>query len=287
MAGRPKQGIDYAGWSVDIFDGDTKIDKLLDAQGWVGFSVYFYLCLMAYKFDGYYYKWSYDDAASTARRMGGGVGSQTVINTVGLCLQIGLFDKNLFDRDGILTSRGIQRRYKDATSRRTNRQIVAEYWLLDATESEGLVFCTLNSDSCMQRSDVGMQEKPSLQRNVASMPQSKVKESKVKESKVVVAGAESSDAGRATTTVPSLKEILLFCKEEKLNISPERFFNVNEARNWLTNQGLPISDWKALAREWNRTERPKTAPAGRGRAAGRQRGAAAYEPSAWAGYEEE
>ena len=34
MAGRPKQGIDYSGWSVDIFDGDKKIDKLLDAKGW-------------------------------------------------------------------------------------------------------------------------------------------------------------------------------------------------------------------------------------------------------------
>lgn len=33
MAGRPKQGIDYSGWSVDMFDSDKKIDKLLDAQG--------------------------------------------------------------------------------------------------------------------------------------------------------------------------------------------------------------------------------------------------------------
>ena len=37
MAGRPpKKGIDYAGWSVDIFDNDTKIDKLLEARGWEG-----------------------------------------------------------------------------------------------------------------------------------------------------------------------------------------------------------------------------------------------------------
>ena len=39
MAGRPKKRIDYAGWSVDIFSNDTKIDKLLDAQGWVGFEM--------------------------------------------------------------------------------------------------------------------------------------------------------------------------------------------------------------------------------------------------------
>ena len=78
MAGKPKQGIDFAGWSVNIFDGDTKIDKLLEAQGWQGFSIYFYLCQMAYKFDGYFYKWSYDDSTTTARRMGGGIRSEAV-----------------------------------------------------------------------------------------------------------------------------------------------------------------------------------------------------------------
>ena len=111
MAGKPKTGLDYAGWSVNLFDGDTKIDKLLDAQGWTGFGIYFYLCQMAYKFDGYFYRWAYDDSASTARRMGGGIGSGTVEETVRYCLQIGLFDQGLFDGWGILTSRGIQRRF--------------------------------------------------------------------------------------------------------------------------------------------------------------------------------
>lgn len=152
----PKQGIDYAGWSVDIFDGDTKIDKLLDAQGWIGFSIYFYLCQMAYKFDGYFYRWSYDDAPTTARRMGSGVGSKAVKNTVGLCLQIGLFDKPLFDRHGILTSRGIQRRYLAATQGRRVRSIKAEYWLLEKNgESGGLDKCTENSS--LQDGNHGLQ----------------------------------------------------------------------------------------------------------------------------------
>ena len=63
MAGRPpKKGIDYAGWSVDIFDNDTKIDKLLEARGWEGFGIYFYLCQRAYGGEGYFYRWSYDDS---------------------------------------------------------------------------------------------------------------------------------------------------------------------------------------------------------------------------------
>jgi len=150
VAGQPKAGLDYAGWSTSIFDGDTKIDKLLDGQGWIGFSIYFFLCQMAYKFDGYFYRWSYDDAATTARRMGGGVRSEAVRQTVSLCLQIGLFDKRLFDRDGILTSRGIQRRYCNAIKERRRKSVIAEYWVLTDSETnelvKGLVKCAPNSD---------------------------------------------------------------------------------------------------------------------------------------------
>lgn len=173
MSGRPKAGIDYAGWSVNIFDGDTKIDKLLDAQGWIGFSIYFYLCQMAYKFDGYFYRWAYDDSASTARRMGGGIRSETVTETVRYCLQIGLFHMGLFDGWGILTSRGIQRRYYAAIQGRRVKSVIAEYWLLDDEESNGLDKCTSNAD--FQRENSHLQ--------LANGPKSKVKESKVKENK--------------------------------------------------------------------------------------------------------
>lgn len=146
MAGKPKNGIDYAGWSVNIFDNDTKIDKLLDAHGWIGFSIYFYLCLRASGGDGYYYKWCFDDSASTARKMGCGLRAGTVRETVGYCLQIGLFDKRLFDRWGVLTSKGIQRSYWAVLKTRRSKTVFRELWLLDDSECEGLVFVPLNKD---------------------------------------------------------------------------------------------------------------------------------------------
>lgn len=191
MSGRPKAGIDYAGWSVSIFDGDTKIDKLLDAQGWIGFGIYFYLCQMAYKFDGYFYRWAYDDSASTARRMGGGIGSGTVEETVRYCLQIGLFDKGLFDRVGILTSRGIQRRFYAAIQGRRVKSVISEYWLLDEEESKGLDKCTSNTD--FQRENTHLQLADGhLQ--LADDPKSKVKESKVSISPTITSykGEDSS-----------------------------------------------------------------------------------------------
>ncbi len=146
MAGRPKQGNDYAGWSVDIFDGDKKIDKLLDAKGWKGFGIYFFLCQRAYKTNGYYYEWGYDDCATTARKMGGGINSGTVKETVDYCLQVDLFDKRLFDEWGVLTSRGIQRRFWAVLSERRSKTVYQEYWLLKSEECKGLVKVSLKSD---------------------------------------------------------------------------------------------------------------------------------------------
>ena len=184
MAGRPpKKGINYAGWSVDIFDNDTKIDKLLDAYGWDGFGIYFYLCQRAYGSEGYFYKWGYDDCASTSRKMGGGIGSGTVRETVGYCLQIGLFDKGLFDRWGVLTSRGIQRRYWEIVKVRDVRAVISDYWLLQDDECKGLIKLPLNND--LSEGNVnfpaGNTDYQAGNANFPAIKESKVNKSKVKQ----------------------------------------------------------------------------------------------------------
>lgn len=143
MAGRPKEGIEFSGWATDVFE-DPKIDKLMDGQGTAGFVVYFYLCQRAFGLHGYFLPWTCDDAASVARRIGGGVGSKAVQDTVGLCLRIGLFDSMLFEGHGILTSRGIQRSFVPALKKRRVKSVIAEYWLLDADESAGVVLVPKN-----------------------------------------------------------------------------------------------------------------------------------------------
>lgn len=189
MAGKPKKRIDYAGWSVDIFSNDTKIDKLLDAQSWVGFGIYFYLCQMAFGGEGYYYEWCYDLCATTARKMGGGVGAGTVKETVDYCFQIGLFDKRLFDRWGVLTSRGIQKSFLVVLKSKNRRgtEIYSELWLLDKNDEDyqGVVFVHKNE----QRLGVNVdslgenEQRLGVNGNSLGQEESKVKESKVKESK--------------------------------------------------------------------------------------------------------
>ncbi len=173
MAGKPKQGLDYAAWFTDIFDNDTKIDKLLEAQNWNGFGIYFYLCMRAMGGNGYYYKWCYDDCASTARKMGGGIRAGTVKEAVDYCFRIGLFDKRLFDRWGVLTSRGIQRSYWLVLKERRSRRVYKELWLLEKEECEGLVLVPINSD--MSETNAHLQ---STNAHLQSTNAPKVKESK-------------------------------------------------------------------------------------------------------------
>ncbi|WP_050641026.1 MULTISPECIES: DUF4373 domain-containing protein [Clostridia] len=197
MAGKPKKRIDYAGWSVDIFSNDTKIDKLLDAQGWCGFGIYFYLCQMAFGSEGYYYEWCYDLCATTARKMGGGVGAGTVKETVDYCLQIGLFDKGLFDRWGVLTSRGIQKSYLVVlkSKNRKGTEVYSEFWLLDKNnkDCQGVIFVPANKGKCILNADSLKVNEYSLGENEDSLAQ---EESKVKDSKEYI--TVSKDTVRQT-----------------------------------------------------------------------------------------
>lgn len=145
MAGRPpKEGLDYSEWDLWVLDNDKKIDALIEAQGALAFVVYFYLTQHAYAEHGYYLEWDYDSCPSTARRLGRGVSAEFVRSCVEKCLQVGLYDKGLFESHGILTSEGIQKRYWKVAKNRTSRGEARKYWLLDASfqnedDHEGLV----------------------------------------------------------------------------------------------------------------------------------------------------
>ena len=170
MSGRPpKESIDFSGWDVTILDNDEKIDALIDAQGIGAFTVYFYLCQKAYGSNGYYLDWSYSCCATNARKLGKGASAEFVKNVVNMCFQCCLFDKGLFDKYGILTSRGIQKRYWQVAKSRNYKTVISDYWLLEQEECPGLNKSTLKSNYDTPKS------------NYQTLKESKVKESKVNE----------------------------------------------------------------------------------------------------------
>lgn len=140
--GRPiKRGMTWTPWDTDVFE-DERIFELISAQGWKGFSVYFYLCQKIYGLEGYFIKCATPSfACMTAQKMGGGVGAETVQETILFCLRVGLFDNSLYERWGILTSHGIQKRFANGLKKKTDKTVISEYWLLNDEENSEICPC--------------------------------------------------------------------------------------------------------------------------------------------------
>ena len=173
MAGQPKRGLDFAAWDVHLFDDDERFDVLIDAEGGDGFGVFFWICTKAYATNGYYYEWREETSAATiAKRMSGGIKSDTVNQVVKLCLRIGLFDNGLFDRESILTNKMMQERYMYAIEKRSvrGRTINRLYWLLKTEETKAYIVIPENEHN--------------LSENEYNLSENDTKESKVKKSKV-------------------------------------------------------------------------------------------------------
>jgi hypothetical protein len=189
MAGQPKRGLDFAAWDVHLFDDDERFDVLIDAQGWDGFGVLFWICTKAYATNGYYYEWREETSAATiAKRMSGGIKSDTVNQVVKLCLRIGLFDNGLFDRESILTNKMMQERYMYAIEKRSvrGRTINRLYWLLKTEETKAYIVIPENEHN--------------LSENEHNLSENDTKKSKVKESKVNINNYYAMPSANAADT---------------------------------------------------------------------------------------
>jgi hypothetical protein len=109
MAGRKiKLGIEYFPLEVSVFS-DMKIRRLIRDNGGQALCVYLNLLCSIYK-DGYYLKWINDIPFLISEDTK--LDEDYVLKVVKSCLDHGLFSKVLFEKNGILTSKGIQERYK-------------------------------------------------------------------------------------------------------------------------------------------------------------------------------
>ena len=181
---RPKKdGVEYFSVDVDFFE-DDKI-KLLRAEfGAKGVYILMYLLCQIYK-NGYYISWNDDKCLLVSDGAGCGCTPGFVQEFINGCFKRSFFDKGVFEMFGILTSRGIQRRFLYAVMTRPEIRVIQEYFLLDDEFEElpkgiqqKIIFKSVNS----KETPVNLKETPV---NLKNMPQSKVKESKVKERKVV------------------------------------------------------------------------------------------------------
>ena len=125
MARPIKLGIEY--FSLDVLQ-DEKVEYIETLYEAEGFYLWIKLLQRIYS-SGYFIEWSKFQLASMKKQTG--IEMDKIEEILGSCLEVGLFNQELFDLYGIITSRGIQKRFYMAAQKRKEVEIIPEYVLHD------------------------------------------------------------------------------------------------------------------------------------------------------------
>jgi hypothetical protein len=128
MARPTKVGIPWFPLNVDVFD-DEKFVAMNTDFGSVGELAIIKLYCMIYD-KGYYIKWEPLVRAAFVRRMSGEIDKAKADEIVDAAAEYGIFDRDLFIDEKVLTCRHVQEVFANATTRRTG-DLPTEFWLLD------------------------------------------------------------------------------------------------------------------------------------------------------------
>lgn len=161
-----KSGIDFFPLDVNL---DSKFELIEAEFGLTGFGVVVHLLMEIYGKEGYYIEWTNEVALLFAKKINAGVG--VVSEIVEASIRRGMFDKELYEKYHVLTSKGIQKRYFEAVSRRSELQVDFNILLVNVTQ-----IC--------KNVDIKQKNVNNFSKNADISKQSKVEYSRVEESKV-------------------------------------------------------------------------------------------------------
>ena len=190
-----KEGIDY--FPLDVgFLQDKKVRLLKGEYGLKGVMIVLQLLCSIYKENGYFSTCDDDDCILVAEAVGCGCDANTIREVVQGCLRRSIFDSGVFEAFGVLTSRGIQRRYLRAISTRDNIEVFKEYWLLDIYDKKDV---PTSISKKITFKNVNLQRNPDKTQingiDCQNNPQSRVEKSRVEKSRVEKSRVEKEAVG--------------------------------------------------------------------------------------------
>ncbi len=123
-----KSGIPYFPLDVEL---DEKMELIEAEYGLTGYAVIIKLLQRIYGGHGYYINWTYEVALLFAKRIG--AGGSVVSEIIEAAIKRGMFHKEIFEKYGVLTSTGIQKRYFTAIARRKEIEVDDNILLVEVT----------------------------------------------------------------------------------------------------------------------------------------------------------
>ena len=208
MARPQKQGLEYFSFDVSFFS-DIRIRKLIKYHGIQAVPVYEILLCRIYE-GGYYIAWD-DDLPFIISEVSD-LEEDTIMDIINYCIEVGLFNKTVFEEHKVLTSRSIQQRYVSACSL-TKRKVSADMPYLLIEISNGHVNSGKTSVSSEQtlvfseETQVNTEETPINSENITQRKEKERKDNNSLRSSLLP----------STTTSPARED---FVEEGKDNDDP-------------------------------------------------------------------
>ena len=240
MARPQKAGLVYFSLDVDM-DQDDKVVLIEAKHGIAGFTVLMKLLMKVYK-EGYFYKWTEREQLLFSNRVN--VDINTINEIVNDCIKWEMFDPTLYEEYDILTSSGIQKRYFEAITRRTEITLIAEYLVIPPIKSSknltvNVVSVYKNNACAVVNVDINP-----TQDELKDTPVHKVKETKqniVKDSKL----------SYAANVKMKEDEYLKLCEEFGVDTINGKIEDLN---NWKGGKGKTTKDDYLTIRAWIRKD---------------------------------
>lgn len=254
MARPTKKGLDYFPFDVDFFE-DEKIAAISGEFGLKGEIVAVKLLCAIYR-NGYFILWS-DMLRLKILRDLPGVSPDLLDKIVDRLVMWEFFDKTLFDSVGVLTSRGIQKRYLSVARRRTGTEEMP--YLLVSVDRNPIQSELLSTETPQSKvKESKRNNKPSIiplsggdrESIFPEESSSAIHDDCTEDAAISEADASAvKRARRHRFMPPSIEEVAAYCEKRQNGIDPQSFIDHYSAVGWKVGRNR-MSDWQAAVRTW-------------------------------------
>ncbi|MCF0219354.1 MAG: DUF4373 domain-containing protein [Muribaculaceae bacterium] len=242
MARPKKTNLDYFPFDVDFFE-DEKIVAIAGEFGIKGEICAVKLLCAIYR-NGYFIEWSEMLQMKLISRMPG-ISLELLNQIVGRLVKWGFLDPNLFSTAKILTSRGIQNRYFEATKRWKHSTLDLPYLMVNVAETPVNV------------AETPIKEKKRKKKKDKSPLNPPDKPGESDGRLFDVEKPKKKKPATPPIETPSIEEVKIYFLSQRADTRIEDweneallFFNTFEAVGWVDASRRKISHWESRANRW-------------------------------------
>jgi hypothetical protein len=233
MARPNKMGLQYYNIDTDRYS-DIRIRRLKNALGCTGIAVYDYILCAIYH-NGGVLSWGENTVLDVAEYFA--LKENTIMEVVNYCCSAGLFNKELFASESVLTSKSIQERYVYICKKAKIRYKIDSKFNLISSEE----FKKTTEDLSKTTED--------LQKNAVESTQ--IKGNKIK---LNTKEKEKEKETAKRFLPPSVDEVKKFVSEKNYSVDAEAFIAFYQSKNWYIGKNK-MKDWRAAVVTWEKRNR--------------------------------